>query len=310
MQRKKPDGEPKMNDRRKIGFIGLGNMGRRMSLNLLKAGFKLTVYDVRPEAVLDLVQHGAAAAKNPAKVAQNSDVIITSLPTPEALKEVILGTSGIVTASKRALIVIVTDTVSPESIRKLASAVEMQGIEVLDAPVSGGTSGAENATLTIMVGGKKETFENCIDILRTIGKEIIYVGSAGCGNVVKLVNNLLSLSSVAALCEGIVLGVKAGVDAQTLRNVIMTSTGRSYALEHKLPNVIAKGKFEGGFAVDLALKDLNFAVNLGKSYQMPMTIAEVTRRIYEEAKSKGLGRKDHTAIITLLEELTGVRIRY
>jgi len=281
-----------------------------MSLNLLKAGFKLTVYDVRPEAVLDLVQHGAAAAESPAEVAQNSDVVVTSLPTSKALKEVFLGNSGIATASKKDLIVIVTDTVLPETIRELASAVERQGIEVLDAPVSGGTSGAENATLTIMVGGKKETFDNCLEILRKIGKEIIYVGGAGCGDVVKLVNNLLSLSSVAALCEGIILGVKAGVDAQTLRNVIMTSTGRSYALEHKLPSVIAKGKFEGGFAVDLALKDLNFAVNLGKGYHMPMRIAEVTRRIYEQAKSKGLGRKDHTVIITLLEELTGAQIRY
>lgn len=299
-----------MNDSRKIGFIGLGNMGSRMSVNLLKAGFKLTVYDVRPEAVINLVQHGAAAAESPAEVAQNSDVVITSLPTPEALREVVLGTSGIATASKQNLIVIVTDTVSPETIRELAPAVETQGIEILDAPVSGGVSGAENATLTIMVGGKKETFENCLEILRTIGKEIIYVGGAGCGNVAKLVNNLLSLSSVAALCEGIVLGVKAGVDAQTLRNIIMVSTGRSYALEQKLPNVIAKGKFEGGFAVDLALKDLSLAANLGRSYQMPMTMAEVTRRIYEEAKSKGLGRKDHTAIITILEELTGIQVRY
>lgn len=285
-------------------------MGRPMSINLLKAGFKLTVYDVRPEAVKDLVQHAAVAADTPAEVAKNSDVVITSLPTPEALEEVILGTNGIAAVAKEDLIVIVTDTVSPEIIRKLAAAVEMRKIELIDAPVSGGTSGAEKATLTIMVGGKKKTFENCREVLRTIGKEIVYVGGVGCGSVVKLINNLFSLSSVAALCEGIVLGVKGGVDVQTLRNVIMTSSGRSYALEYKLPNIIAKGKFEGGFAIDLALKDLNFVVNLGKGYQMPMTVAEETRRIYEEAKAKGLGRKDHTAIITLLEELAGVKIRY
>lgn len=256
------------------------------------------------------MQRGALAAGTPADVAQNSDIIVTSLPSPEALKDVFLGANGIATTSKKGMTVIVTDTVSPETVRELAVTAERWGIKVLDAPVSGGVHRAEDATLTIMVGGRRAVFEDCLEILQVLGKEIFHVGDIGCGNVVKLVNNLLSLSSVAALCEGVILGVKYGVDVQKLRDVIMTSTGRSFALEWKLPHNIAKGKFEDGFAIDLACKDLGLILNLGRGYQMPMKVAEVTQRIYEEAKAKGLGRKDHTTIITLLEEIAGVQIRY
>jgi len=246
----------------------------------------------------------------PMEVTQKSDVIITSLPSPEALREVFLGAKGIVSAQKKGITVIVTDTVSPGTVRELAAIAGEHEIEVIDAPVSGGPRKAQDGTLTIMVGGKREVYEDCLKILRILGKAIFYVGSIGSGNVVKLINNLLSLSSVVALCEGVILGAKAGVDIRTLREVIMNSTGRSFALEWKLPNTIAKGKFEDGFAIDLACKDLNLIVNFGRNYQIPMKVAETTRRVYEEAKAKGLGRKDHTAIITLLEELVGIQVRY
>lgn len=156
----------------------------------------------------------------------------SSLPSSEALNETFQGVNGIITAvnKNKKLTAIITDTISPTDIRALATVAEKRGVNILDAPISGGPYKAEDATLTIMVGGKKEVFEDCLEILRVLGRDIFYVGSIGCGNIVKLVNNLFSLSNVTALCEGIILGVKAGVDIRTLQKVIMTSTGRSFAL--------------------------------------------------------------------------------
>jgi 3-hydroxyisobutyrate dehydrogenase-like beta-hydroxyacid dehydrogenase len=183
-------------------------------------------------------------------------------------------------------------------------------VEVPDAPVSGGVVGARAATLTVMVGGDKGVFERCQEILRAIGKNVYHVGDVGSGNAVKLVNNLMSLVSVLALSEGMVLGTKAGVDPETLHRVIKVSTGSSYALEVKLPNLISKGKFEAGFAIDLACKDLRLAIDLGREMGVPLFVTNVAQQVYELARARGMGRLDHTAVIKLLEEAAQVEVRY
>ncbi len=236
--------------------------------------------------------------------------MITSLPTPEALEEVVLAKDGLLEGARRGCILIDTSTVSPSTIRRIASLAKDRGVEVLDAPVSGGVAGAKAGTLTVMVGGDKGVFEKCLEVLRVIGKNVYYVGRVGSGDTVKLVNNLMSLVSVVALSEGMVLGLKAGVDPEVLYNVIKVSTGRSYALEVKLPNVISKGRFEDGFAIDLACKDLALAIALGKEMGVPLFVTSVAQQVYELARARGMGSLDHTAVITLLEEAAEIEVRY
>ncbi len=294
----------------KIGFIGIGNMGAPMSANLLKAGHELTVYDVREEAMGEPVRLGAKAARSPREVAQDSDVVMTSLPTQKALEDVVMGRDGVLEGAMRGCVLIDTSTVSPSTIKRIAAIARERGVEVLDAPVSGGVAGARAATLTVMVGGDKGVFERCQEVLSVIGKNVYHVGDVGSGNAVKLVNNLMSLVSVLALSEGMVLGTKAGVDPETLHRVIKVSTGSSYALEVKLPNLISKGRFEAGFAIDLACKDLGLAIDLGREMGVPLFVTNVAQQVYELARARGMGRLDHTAVIKLLEEAAQVEVRY
>jgi 2-hydroxymethylglutarate dehydrogenase len=293
-----------------IGFIGIGNMGRPMSTNLLKAGYELTVFDISKEAMEEPIRLGAKAASNPKDVAKYSDIVITSLPTPEILEEVVLGRNGVLVGARSGCILIDTGTVSPSTIKKIASLAKDKGMQVLDAPVSGGVAGAMAGTLTIMVGGDKDVYEKCLGILRVLGKNIYHVGNVGSGDTVKLVNNLMSLTNVVTLSEGMILGVKAGVSPETLYKIIKVSTGSSYALEVKLPNLISKGRFEAGFAIDLACKDLGLAISLGKELGAPLSVTSIAQQVYELAKSRGMGRLDHTAVITLLEEEAKVKVRY
>ena len=294
----------------KICFIGIGNMGTPMSINLLTAGNELMVYDVRVEAMEEPVRLGAKTARSPKEVAQASDVVVTSLPTQMALEEVVLGRDGVLEGAMRGCVLIDTSTVSPSTIKRMANIAHEKGVEVLDAPVSGGVAGAKAATLTVMVGGDKGVFERCLEIFRAIGKNIYHVGKVGSGNAVKLTNNLMSLVNLAALSEGMVLGMKAGVDPETLHRVISVSTGTSYALEVKLPNLISKGKFEAGFAIDFACKDLGLAVDLGRELGMPLFVTNIAQQVYELARARGMGRLDHTAVIKLLEEAAQVEVRY
>ena len=285
-------------------------MGTPMSINLLNAGHELMVYDVRVEAMTEPVRLGAKIARSPKEVAQASDFVVTSLPTTKALEEVVLGRDGVLEGAMRGCVLIDTSTVSPSSIKRMAHIAKEKGVEVLDAPVSGGVAGAKAATLTVMVGGDKGVFERCQEIFHAIGKNIYHVGDVGSGNAVKLTNNLMSLVNLAALSEGMVLGMKAGVDPETLHRVIGVSTGRSYALEVKLSNLISKGRFEAGFAIDLACKDLGLAVGLGRELGVPLFVTNVAQQVYELARARGMGRLDHTAVIKLLEEAAQVEVRY
>jgi 3-hydroxyisobutyrate dehydrogenase len=294
----------------RIGFIGIGSMGRPMSINLLRAGYELTVYDIREEAMEAPVRLGAKAAGSPKEVSRTSDIVLTSLPTPEALEQVVLGADGVLEGARKGGILIDTSTVSPSTIKKIWAEAKDRGMMVLEAPVSGGVIGAEAGTLTVIVGGDKLVFERCHEILQVIGENIIHVGDVGSGNTVKLVNNLISLANVAVLSEGMVLGVKAGVSPETLHDVINVSSGRSYALEVKLPRIISKGEFKPGFALDLACKDLGLALDLGREIGVPLLVTGVTRQVYELARARGMGRLDHTAVITLLEEAAQVEVRY
>lgn len=293
--------------RKRIGFIGLGAMGGRMAANLLSAGFPLAVYDIRPEAIEKLVKIGATAASSPKKVAEASDIVLLSLPSSPQVEEVILGKDGVLECLKEGGIIVDLSTIDPLTAKRMFVEARKKGIRYLDAPVSGGTIGAERATLTIMVGGDEDAFNECMEIFRAIGKNIFRVGPSGMGQTIKLVNQILVGIHLVATSEAILWGIKAGADPKQLYEVIRTSAGNSWIFENKALQMI-KGMFEPGFTVWLQHKDLGLALKVASELNMPMPLTSIVYQIFEAAKAMGLENKDHGAVIKILERLSGMKI--
>lgn len=292
----------------KIGFIGIGQMGRHMSRRILEAGFDLTVFDVQKEAAGPVLEKGAAWAGSPKDIAAACDVVFSSLPTPPIVENVIYGEDGMLKGWKAGSIYVDMSTNSPSLLRKIAADAEKKGAVVLDAPVSGGVKGADAGTLTIMVGGPEEALERVRKPLEAMGKKIVRVGDVGCGNVAKLVNNLISLGCNSISAEGFVLGVKGGIDPEVLWDIICTSTGDNWCMR-QFPNTTFQGDFEPGFRVELAYKDINLALDLGKDYDVPLDTAWTVREELRKTIEAGYGTKGVDAVILPLEEQTGTEVR-
>ncbi|MEW6662508.1 MAG: NAD(P)-dependent oxidoreductase [Bacillota bacterium] len=293
----------------RIGYIGLGKMGKPMVLNLLKAGYGVTVTDINLQVRAELESFGAKSASSPREVAAASEIIITSLPTPQIVEQVVMGDDGVLAGAKAGTVLVDMSTVTPETIRKIALAATPKEVRVLDAPVSGGEAGAKAATLTIIVGGEQETFEKCRPILEVLGKKIYHVGDVGAGQAVKLINQLLFGINVAALGEALVLGVKAGIKPQTMFEILSESAGNSYALQTRFPNFIAKGNFKPGFAIDLIAKDLGLVANMAKENNMILPLGGLAEQVYRTVQLLGSGGLDIAGVITMYEKLTGVEVR-
>jgi 3-hydroxyisobutyrate dehydrogenase-like beta-hydroxyacid dehydrogenase len=292
-----------------IGFIGIGQMGRHMAQHILDAGYDLVVHDLRRETAQHLLEKGAKWMNTPRGVAESCQVVLSSLPGPPEVEEVVYGTNGLMAGWKREDIYVDMSTNSPTTIRRVAEDAKSKGVAVLDAPVSGGTSGAEQGTLTIIVGGDAPSLERIRQVLETMGKNIFHVGDVGCGNIAKLVNNLISTCCNTITAEGLVLGVKAGIDLKKLWEVIKVSTGNNWSLEHGYPRTVFLGNFEPGFRISLALKDISLALALGKEYGVPQLLGAALEQRFVEAKAAGLGDRAIGSIILPLEEVTGVQVR-
>lgn len=292
-----------------IGFIGLGAMGAKMCANLIKKGYKVQVFDVVPAAVEAMKAQGAEAVDSPAAMAANAEVIFTSLPNSAIVESTMLGDKGILSAAKPDLFIIDLSSITPRVVQKLAKLAADKGVDLIDAPVSGGTAGAEKGTLTIMVGASDALFAKAKPYLECIGTKIDHVGDVGAGDTVKLVNNLLFGCNMAALAEAMVLGVKAGLSPSTLFGIISKSSGSSYALTAKYENFFSKGNFQPGFMVDLEYKDLQLAIDTAKDVGMPLLFGNIAQQVYEAARAKGYGKEDMSAIIKLTEEIAGVQVR-
>lgn len=294
-----------------IGFIGIGVMGRPMTLNLLKAGQHVTIFARHPEKaeVQEVLQAGAKQAPSPRAVAMVSDMVITMLPNSPEVEEVVVGEQGILAGARKGLVIIDMSTIAPAISRKLGELATTKGAHFLDAPVSGGSQGAINGTLSIMVGGEQEILEQARPVLEAMGKNIFYVGPQGAGEVVKLVNNILAGAIAAAIAESFVLGVKAGADVDTMAKIIGVSTGGSWQLANQFPVRAFKGNFQPGFMTDLLHKDLGLALELAAENSIPMPVAALTRQMYEMARASGYGREDYTSVIKVLEQITGVEVR-
>ena len=292
----------------KIGFIGVGFMGRHMARHIIDGGHEVTIYDINKSAAEDLLGHGATWAESPAEVSANNTLIFTSLPTPKDVEQIALGEGGILSTANSGSTFFDLSTTDPETIKRISEKFAIKGVEVLDAPVSGGTTGAEKATLCVMVGGEKKAYDKYKDILDLIGNQVVYCGPLGAGAVCKIVNNLIGMTLGVVLAEAFSLGVKAGVDPITLYNAVSMSSGETRSM-HGYPNSLFKGNFEPGFKLDLGAKDVGLATQLGRSLKVPMEISNVVQQRYVEAQNKGLGSESTIAVAKLQEEKSGITIR-
>jgi len=296
--------------KRKIGFIGLGAMGRHMAKNLIKAGYPLTVYDLNPQPVEELVSLGAKKGKSPAETAREAEVVITMLPADDEVRTVALGADGILEGARKGTVFIDMTSLAPHTSKYVASEAQKKGVKFLDAPVSGGTTGAEKGTLTIMVGGDKALLDEHMEILKTMGKTIYHVGDVGMGETVKMVNQMLVGINLAGIVEALVLGTKLGVKPEVLYKIIRASSGNSFMLDSRVPGFIFTGNFtQPGFAVDLLRKDLGLSLESAKVNKVPLYMTAQAYQYFTRATAEGLGKKDMSSLIELLEKTAGVQVR-
>ena len=292
----------------KVGFIGVGFMGQHMAKHILDGGHDLTIYDISETAAKNLVKAGAKSLSSPSEVAAVSEVIFTSLPTPQDVEQVVLGEGGILAGALEGTTLFDLSTTDPETITRISNSASQRGINVLDAPVSGGTIGAEQGTLCVMVGGNKNNYDRYKSVLDLIGNQVVYCGNLGAGAVCKIVNNLIGMTLGVVLSEAFSLGVKAGVDPMTLYNAVSMSSGETRQM-HTFPTGLFEGDFSPGFKLDLGSKDVGLATNLGRSLRVPMDVSNLIHQKYVEAQNRGWGGQSTTAIAKLQEERAGVEIR-
>jgi 2-hydroxymethylglutarate dehydrogenase len=291
-----------------IGFIGIGQMGKHMARHIMEAGFSLTVHDIIKEAARPLLEKGARWADTPAAIARTCQVVISSLPVPRDVESVIYGENGLKSAWKNGDIYIDMSTNSPTTIRRIADDAKAMGVAVLDAPVSGGTKGAEAGTLAIMVGGDTASLEKVRKVLETMGQRIFPVGRVGCGNITKLVNNMISLACNSISAEGFALGVKAGIDPEVLLEIIKVSTGDNWCAR-QYPLTTFKGNFEPGFKVSLAYKDISLALDCGEEYGVPLPVGIAVQKDLNDTITAGYKDKGVDAVILPLEDTAGIKVR-
>jgi 3-hydroxyisobutyrate dehydrogenase-like beta-hydroxyacid dehydrogenase len=292
----------------KVGFIGVGRMGKNMAKHILEGGYDLMVHDLRKEAVAPLLENGAKWADNPRMMAQSCEVVISSLPSPIEVREIVYGDKGLMGGWKTGDIYVDMTTNSPSVIRQIAKDALTKGVAVLDAPVTGGTEGAEKGTLVIIVGGDQLQEDKIRGVLQTMGSKIVHAGDVGCGNIAKLVNNIISLSANAIMAEAFVLGVKAGVDPQILWQVASGGTANNWDLQ-RYPQLVFKGNFEPGFRLSLGSKDVGLALQLGREYGVPLAVGAAVEQSFLTAQAAGYGDKSVYSVIQYLEQLVGVKVR-
>ena len=294
----------------KVGFIGLGTMGASMAYNCLQGGNEMVVHDIRRESATQHLEAGAVWADSPREVAESSEIVFTSLPGPTEVEAVGLGDDGILEGMSEGKVYFDLSTSTPTLIRRIHEEAAARGIHVLDAPVSGGPRGAASRNLAIWVGGDKEVFDRCKPVLDSIGDKAYYVGPIGCGAIAKLVHNCTGYIVQAALAEVFTMGVKAGVEPlalwQAVRKGAQGRRGTFEGLaEHLLP-----GKFDPpDFALRLARKDVDLAVGVGREYDVPMRLAQLTLQEMTEALNRGWGHRDSRVAMLLQEERSGVEVR-
>lgn len=291
----------------KLGFIGLGKMGRPMTINLLKAGHEVVVHNRSRGVVDELAKEGATPAKSAREVGEQAEIVMAALPTSETVEEVFFGEEGLFNVARAGQILIDHSTVSPNQSKRCHEAAQAKDARFLDAPVSGGPAGATAGTLTIMVGGDDETLQRAMPVLQVMGKNIHLVGPAGAGSIIKLTNQLLVAIHTAASVEATTFAVKAGADPRMVKEVIGTSFGGSAMLNRNIPLFLER-KFEGGTPVNLLLKDLGLIADYVNQLQMRTLMTSQAQQVFAEGRAQGVGDLDMSALVQVMERLHGVEV--
>jgi 2-hydroxy-3-oxopropionate reductase len=287
----------------RIGFIGLGLMGKPMVRNLLRAGFPVTVFNRSKPAIDELVTDGAYPGESPEHVARQSDIVITMLPDTPDVEAVVQGPHGIVAGAQRGLLLIDMSTISPIATRRLAAALQQHAIHMLDAPVSGGDVGAINGTLSIMVGGSKDAFERARPVFSALGQTITYCGSSGAGQTVKACNQVVVALVIEAVAEGLVLGAKAGVAPEVLLQVLGGGLAQNRVMDLRGPTMI-RHQFEPGGKAQFHHKDLGFALQLAREYNVSLPMTALVDQLFTTLVANEQGGLDHSALLTVIEKLS------
>ncbi len=294
---------------KKVGFIGLGEMGDPMSRNLIKAGLELWVCDVVPERAAGLVKAGAHAAASPAEAARNTEASIVMVPASAHVREVVWGRAGLMEGVGARHVCLIMSTIDPMTVHEAAQKLAQKGAQTIDAPVARSRAAAEAGSLVIFVGGEEPVYEACRPLLAIMGRDILYVGGLGNGQVVKIINNMILGITVAVLAEGLVLGVKAGVDPDVLVTALEAGSASSFALKHHLKTYAMKDDLEGRFPVNYIMKDLDLALSTGQHHHVPLVFTALAQQMYERARASGWEDLYYPVILHDLENLTGVKVR-
>jgi len=291
-----------------IGFIGLGIMGKPMAKNLLKAGHKLVVYDIIPAGADEVVAAGAARGSSPKDVAGQTEIVITMVPDGPEVEQAVLGSNGVLEGAKKGTTVVDMSSISPMVAQKVGAKCEAQGVDFLDAPVSGGEPKAIDGTLAIMVGGRQEIFDKVEPILKTMGSTVVLTGKVGAGNITKLANQIMVACNIAAMGEALVLATKAGLDPEVVFNAVKAGLAGSTVLNVKAPMVYSRN-FKPGFRVRLHQKDLRNALLAAESLKVSLPLTSAVHNILVSLMNNGKGDLDHSAIVQFIEGMAAVEVK-
>ncbi len=292
----------------RIGFIGLGIMGKPMARNLLKAGYPLTVYNRSDGPAEALVAEGAVAAASPQDVAADADIVVTIVTDTPDVQQVLLGESGAIHAITQDNIVIDMSTISPTATREMANIIRGKGASMLDAPVSGGEGGAIAGTLSIMVGGEEAVFNRCLPVFETLGKNIVHVGQSGAGQLTKLCNQIAVAVTNLAMSEALIFGAKAGLDLKKMQHAIQGGAAGSWQLSNLAPRVLERD-FAPGFMVKLQQKDLRLVLQEADRLKLSLPATGLVHHLFHALESRGGGDEGTQALVKVLEQLGGVEVK-
>ncbi|WP_371377534.1 2-hydroxy-3-oxopropionate reductase [Sporomusa aerivorans] len=292
----------------RIGFIGLGIMGKPMSKNLLKAGYELVVSDINQAAVAELVAAGAKAAATPKEVAAQVELVITMLPNSPHVRTVVLGENGVIEGAKPGTIVADMSSIAPLASREICAKLAEKGIEMMDAPVSGGEPKAIDGTISVMVGGRKEVFDKCYDVLKAMAGSVVYTGEVGAGNITKLANQIVVALNIAAVSEALVLASKAGVEPEAVYQAIRGGLAGSTVLDAKAPMMMDRN-FKPGFRINLHIKDLSNVLETSHEVGVPLPLTSAVMEMMQALKVDGLEMEDHSSLVKYYEKLAKTEVK-
>jgi 3-hydroxyisobutyrate dehydrogenase-like beta-hydroxyacid dehydrogenase len=290
----------------KVGIIGTGAMGNPMAHHILRAGHALAVFARRPEKVKNLENEGAKIVASPADVGLQSEFVILSLPFDPDVEEVVMGERGVIAKAARGTLILDTTTGTPQAAVHLAAKLSQQGIQYLDAPISGGVKGAREAKITFMVGGEKQLYEKAMPLMKTLGANIYHIGPLGTGRAIKALNQIIAALNTLTLCETVVLGKRLGISPETFFEVLSKCAANSYHLQTKLPQFIIPGKFDDGHRIEMMVKDLEIALQVARDLKTSALMTGLATQIYRAGASAGYAAKDISAMANFLGSFVGL----